>query len=138
MVDNAGPTIVWSRAPRNRPSMTAKRISIFSRIGNPRAGSSSSDGVQSSRCAGSASIRSPLSNGDRGCGGGAAGRASDVVDVRLEVIGPDLVDDGAGEVAERREDATELVGLQPGQDRADPVLLQGLDLVTDPGTLVGG
>ena len=30
--------MVWSSAPRNRPSMTAKRISIFSRWLRPRAG----------------------------------------------------------------------------------------------------
>src|SRR5436190_14265022 len=48
MVGRAGPTMVWSSAPRNRPSMTAKRISIFSRWLRPRAGSSSRLGTYSS------------------------------------------------------------------------------------------
>src|SRR4249919_744502 len=51
MVGSAGPTIVWSSAPRKRPSMTAKRISIFSRWLRPRAGSSSRVGMYSSPCA---------------------------------------------------------------------------------------
>src|SRR5215211_2022864 len=45
-VGSAGPTMVWSRAPRNRPSITAKRISIFARVDSPRAGSSASDGAR--------------------------------------------------------------------------------------------
>src|SRR3954453_12296454 len=48
MVGSAGPTMVWSSAPRKRPSMTAKRISIFSRWLRPRAGSSSRLGMYSS------------------------------------------------------------------------------------------
>ena len=44
MVGSAGPTMVWSRAPRNRPSMTAQRISIFARWLRPSAGSSASVG----------------------------------------------------------------------------------------------
>ena len=38
MVGRAGPTIVWSSAPRKSPSMTAKRISIFWRWLRPSAG----------------------------------------------------------------------------------------------------
>src|SRR6185369_6159698 len=57
MVGRAGPTIVWSSAPRNSPSITAKRISIFSRWLRPSAGSSSSEGMYSSAAAGNASMR---------------------------------------------------------------------------------
>src|SRR5215218_4674876 len=56
MVGRAGPTIVWSRAPRNRPSMTAKRISIFARWLSPSAGSSSRVGVIPSWDAGKLSM----------------------------------------------------------------------------------
>src|SRR6476646_6840089 len=45
MVGRAGPTMVWSSAPRNSPSMTANRISSFSRCVRPRAGSTSSVGA---------------------------------------------------------------------------------------------
>src|SRR5689334_10013278 len=56
MVGSAGPTIVWSRAPRNRPSITANSTSSFSRWLRPSAGSSSSEGTYSSPLVGNASI----------------------------------------------------------------------------------
>src|SRR6267142_6649137 len=137
IVGSAGPTMVWSSAPRNRPSRTAKRISIFARCGNPRAGSSSRLGVARSGALGIDSMW--LLPSGNGCRWGTAGAArSGVVGVPVEVVGPDLLDDGPAEVRERREDASELSRLQPTQDRSHPVLLQGLDLVADPGALRRG
>src|SRR6185437_8097311 len=62
---------------------------------------------------------------------------SGVVGVVVEMVGPDLLDDGLAKVADRRVDALELRRLQAAENRPHPVLLQGLDLVTDPGPFLG-
>src|ERR1700741_4706520 len=48
-----------------------------------------------------------------------------------------LLGDGLAKVADRRVDALELRRLQAAENRPHPVLLQGLDLVTDPGPFLG-
>src|SRR5829696_2511434 len=114
--------------------MTANRISIFSRIGRPRAGSSSSVGVQAAACSvGMDSMKAPRSSVRWAMGRAATGpRTSVVVGVRFELIRPDLVDDGAADVADRSQDPGELLRAQSTQDRTHPVLLQCLDVVADP------
>src|SRR4051794_12542630 len=139
MVGRAGPTIVWSSAPRNRPSMTANRISILARIGNPSAGSSSRLGAVMSRSTGIDSIEAP-SSGTAGLDGDAVrsglGMGSSVaVLVIREVVRADLLRHGLAQVADGRQDPLEPWLRQPAEDRPQPVLLERLDLVTDPGAL---
>src|SRR5215203_906315 len=107
--------MVWSRAPRKRPSMTAKRISIFARWLRPRAGSSSSVGALPVASVGNASIGSvpPL-----GYGGVVMG------------IGPGQGGcDRFAQVGHRPGHAGELRGIEPVEDSAQDLLADDLDLV---------
>src|SRR3954453_3549562 len=141
MVGSAGPTIVWSSAPRNRPSMTAKRISIFARIGSPSAGSSSRLGVVISRSTGNDSIEAPSSrtaglDGDAVRSGLGLGSGVAVLVVG-EMVCANLLHHGLAKVADGGQDPLEPRLRQPAEDRPQPVLLERLDLVTDPGALGG-
>src|SRR5712692_4166109 len=69
--------------------------------------------------------------------GGPGQKRSAVVDVSVEMIGPDLVDDRTTEVADRTQETGPLVRRQPAQDRPHPVLLERFDLVADPGSFGG-
>jgi hypothetical protein len=60
-----------------------------------------------------------------------------VVGVDVEVVRPDLFDDGAPKVTDRAPDPAELVRGQATQNRAHPVLLERFDLIADPCALLG-
>src|SRR4029079_1603578 len=130
MVGRAGPTIVWSSAPRNSPSRTAKRISIFARWGSPRAGSSSSVGGRPPCSAGKDSIGSASLY----LGGwlGPAEWPLDVVGVDLQVVLTDLLADGATKVTDGTEEPGQLRDVELAEDRSHLVLLDRLDLVPHP------
>src|SRR5690242_9797773 len=114
MVGSAGPTIVWSSAPRNRPSMTAKRISIFSRWLSPSAGSSSSEGTYSSPVVGNASMRwllPPLG-----------------VDVMVSSVDGGR-SEGRPQVGHGSPDAVQLVRIELLEDAREELGLEHLDIL---------
>src|SRR5258705_8272813 len=115
MVGSAGPTMVWSSAPRNRPSMTAKRISNFARWLNPRAGSSSRVGALPLASVGNASIGSVLPWG--------------LVGVKVGVRSRECGFDRFAQVGQRDGHAGELPRVELVEDSAQDLLADGLDLV---------
>src|SRR5690349_13117620 len=133
MVGSAGPTIVWSRAPRNSPSITAKRISSLARWSRPRAGSSAMDGVRPF-VSGNASIWSVLpcrlgvgglatADGRRGSWrGDGAGMA-----IHRDAGSGDV--EGLAQRCRRFGDADELRGADATQDRAEELIAQGIELI---------
>src|SRR5436190_138907 len=129
MVGSAGPTIVWSRAPRNSPSMTAKRTSSFARWLRPSAGSSSSVGTYSPRSAGNDSIEAPSSCKSRD--GRPAGGRNSVVDVVRVAVVPELDDECFAQVLDRAAHPSQLGAIEPAEDGPDLVVLQRLDLLAD-------
>ena len=61
---------------------------------------------------------------------GGTRRGSGGAGVRVQVVGADLVDDGATQVVERAADAgSSWSGVEPAEDRPHPILLERLDLV---------
>src|SRR6476469_6400396 len=115
MVGSAGPTMVWSSAPRNRPSMTAKRISIFSRWLRPRAGSSSRLGTYCS----------VVGNASMGCLNPPLGQVR-VVQGRIVY---ERGRDGDPEVGHRCGHRGELGFVELVEDAPDDPLAQDFDVI---------
>ena len=140
IVGSATPTMVWSSAPRNSPSMTAKRISIFarwerSRAPKPWAGASSCPtGMASNRVPFARIVRRACRTGwgrtpvDRGMVGGARVGAARDLGEALGVAG-ELGFHRGGQVGHRHGEPVELLRVEPPECAHQDVVLDELHLV---------